>query len=123
MIAGINGDISYIQNLDPKTNHQVLKESSPNECFTILVIYSQHAFNLFGFGFMALVCSFFIWSQQNRFAMLMAGVVGGCADLGVIFFIDIFGGYGSHFGRLFLLVVVTAIVLSIYITRATHSIE
>jgi hypothetical protein len=51
--------------------------------------------------------------------MLLAAVVGGLADLGVVFFIDLFGGYASLFGTAILAVAFAAIALSIYLYLVT----
>ncbi|MEM7800564.1 MAG: hypothetical protein AAF633_15315 [Chloroflexota bacterium] len=115
IMAAINGDISFIQNLEPQTNPQQLTSDYPTEVFAILVIYAQHSYNLFWFGLVTLVCAIIIWRQPNRTAMLLAAVVGGLADLGVIFFIDLFGGYGSLFGTAITVVAFAAIGLSIYL--------
>lgn len=114
MAAAINGDITSIQLLEPTTEPQKLTEDYPLEVLTILVIHGQHAYNLFWFGLVTLVCSILIWRQQNRIAMLVAAVVGGFADLGVILFIDLVGGYGSLFGKAITAVAFVAIALSVY---------
>jgi hypothetical protein len=119
MLAAINGDISFVQLLEPTNNAQQLAADYPSEVFTILVIYGQHSFNLFWFGVVTFICAIFIWRQQSQTAMLLAAVVGGLADLGVVFFIDLFGGYASLFGTAILAVAFAAIALSIYLYLVT----
>ena len=61
-----------------------------------------------------------IWSRQDWIGMIMTGVIEGCPDLGVIFFIDIYGEYGSHLGCAILLAAIMAIALSIYLFKAPY---
>lgn len=119
MVSAVNGDLSWVEALEPAANSGQLAADYPTEVFAILVIYGQHAFNLFWFGLVTFVAAIYIWRQQSWVAMLIAAVVGGFADLGVVIFIDIFGGYASLFGTVILLIALSAIVLSgyLYYTR------
>lgn len=74
-------------------------------------IIGQHGFNLFWIGLVTLICAFFIWGG-NKYAVFLAAICGGLADLGYFLFMDL-GGY-VHFvpGTVMTLVSSAAIILS-----------
>jgi len=114
MVFAINGDISSIEMLEPASQADMLAADYPAAVSAILAQLGQHAFNLFWFGIVAFVCAVYIWRFGSQTAMLIAALVAGFADLGVIFFIDIIGGYTSVFGSLIVAVGFLAIGLSVY---------
>ena len=113
MAQAIGTDLSWVAQLEPTAEPTELVASYPTEAGAMSVIYGQHGFNLMWFGIVALVCAILIWRSQHRVAMLFVAIVAGFADLGVIFFIDIVGGYTSVAGTAILAVAVVAIALSI----------
>ena len=113
MTQAIGTDLSWVEQLEPTSEPTELVASYPSEAGATSVIYGQHGFNLMWFGIVAAVCAILIWRSQQRVAMLFAAIVAGFADLGVIFFIDIVGGYTSLAGTAILAVAVLAIGLSV----------
>ena len=77
-------------------------------------IIGQHGFNLFWIGIVTFVSAFFIW-RKNKYAIFLAAITGGLADLGYFLFMDL-GGY-VHFvpGTVMTLVSSAAIILSFYV--------
>ncbi|MFK8023261.1 MAG: hypothetical protein AB8G26_04780 [Ilumatobacter sp.] len=113
MTQAIGTDMSWVEQLEPTAEPAELVANYPTDAKAMSVLYGQHGFNLMWFGIVTLVCSILIWRSQHRIAMLFAAVVAGFADLGVIFFIDIVGGYASLAGTAILAVAVLAIALSV----------
>ncbi len=124
MTQAIGTDLSWVAQLEPTAEPTELVADYPTEAGAMSVIYGQHGFNLMWFGIVALACAILIWRSQHRVAMLVVAIVAGFADLGVIFFIDIVGGYTSFAGTAILAVAVLAIGLSVRYElafRKTHS--
>ncbi len=77
-------------------------------------ILNQHGWNLAWFGIMTLIGAVFIW-RQNITAIWVTGMVGGLADLGYLFFVDL-PGYVNFFpGTVMTFISGTAIVLSFWV--------
>lgn len=76
-------------------------------------IIGQHGFNLLWIGLLAFVSAFFIW-KGNQYAIFLAAIGGGLADLGYFLFLDL-GGF-VHFvpGTIMTLISSAAILLSLY---------
>lgn len=76
-------------------------------------IIGQHGFNLLWIGLLTFVSAFFIW-KGNQYAISLAAIGGGFADLGYFLFLDL-GGF-VHFvpGTIMTLISGAAILLSCY---------
>jgi hypothetical protein len=59
----------------------------------VAALISQHGLNLAWFGLVTLVAAPFVW-RQRRWAVYLAVLVGGFADLGYFLFIDL-GGFAN----------------------------
>jgi len=83
-------------------------------------IINQHGFNLAWIGLTTVVCAPFVW-RGSLYAMLMAAVVGGLADVGYLLFLDL-GGF-VHFvpGTVMTIVSASAVILSIVSWRLGES--
>ncbi|MEO1038902.1 MAG: hypothetical protein AAFX09_05100 [Pseudomonadota bacterium] len=77
-------------------------------------IQDQHAWNLAWFGIATMIGAVFIW-RRNLTAIWVTGMVGGFADLGYFFFLDL-PGY-VHFipGTLMTLISGTAVLISFWV--------
>lgn len=120
MTQAIGTDLSWVGVLEPTADPAELVADYPTEAAAMSVLYGQNGFNLMWFGIVALLCSILIWRSQQRVAMLFAAIVAGFADLGVVFFIDIVGGYVSLAGTAILAVAVLAIGLSVRFERQSR---
>lgn len=77
-------------------------------------ILNQHAWNLAWFGLATIIGAVFIW-RQNMTAIWVTAMVGGLADLGYFFFVDL-PGYVHFFpGTVMTLVSASAILLSFWV--------
>ncbi len=77
-------------------------------------ILNQHGWNLGWFGIATIIGGIFIW-RQNMTAIWVTAMVGGLADLGYLFFVDL-PGYVHFFpGTVMTLVSGSAILLSGYV--------
>ena len=77
-------------------------------------ILNQHGWNLAWFGVATVIGAVFIW-RQNITAIWVTGMVGGVADRGYLFFVDL-PGYVNFFpGTVMTLVSGSAIVLSFWV--------
>lgn len=83
-------------------------------------ILGQHGFNLFWIGLVTFVCTFFIW-KKNKYAIFLAAITGGLADLGYFLFMDL-GGYVLFVpGTVMTIVSASAIILSFYALYRTKN--
>lgn len=83
-------------------------------------ILSQHAWNLAWFGTATIIGGVLIW-RRSLTAIWVTGMVGGLADLGYFFFLDL-PGYVHFFpGTLMTLVSGSAIVLSFWVWLTNRS--
>ena len=103
------GDISSaIGGIADDVDPNVLKMDYPAASGAII---GQHGFNLFWIGLITFIASFYIWNG-NKYAIFLAAVVGGLADLGYFLFLDL-GGYVKFFpGTVMTLVSSSAIIFS-----------
>lgn len=77
-------------------------------------ILNQHGWNLGWFGIATLIGAILIW-RQNITAIWVTGMVGGLADLGYLFFVDL-PGYVNFFpGTVMTIVSGSAIILSFWV--------
>ncbi|WP_425092673.1 hypothetical protein [Tropicimonas sp. S265A] len=77
-------------------------------------ILNQHGWNLAWFGVATIIGAIFIW-KSNMTAIWVTGMVGGLADLGYLFFVDV-PGYVNFFpGTVMTLVSGSAIALSFWV--------
>jgi len=77
-------------------------------------VLNQHGWNLGWFGIATVIGAVFIW-RANMTAVWVTGMVGGLADLGYLFFVDI-PGYVNFFpGTVMTMVSGSAIVLSFWV--------
>lgn len=74
-------------------------------------VLNQHAWNLAWFGIATFIGALFIW-RQNMTAIWVTAMVGGLADLGYFFFLDLPGHVHFVPGTLMTIVSASAIVLS-----------
>jgi len=83
-------------------------------------ILNQHGWNLAWFGIATVIGGVFIW-RGNMTSIWVTAMVGGMADLGYFFFLDL-PGY-VHFipGTLMTLVSASAILLSFWVWRAAKA--
>ena len=77
-------------------------------------LINQHGFNLLWIGLTTTIAAFFVW-QNSLVAALVAGFVGGLADIGYFIFMDL-GGF-VHFvpGTVMTIVSASAISISIWL--------
>ena len=81
-------------------------------------VLNQHAWNLAWFGLATIIGAVFIW-RGNITAIWVTGMVGGLADLGYFFFVDL-PGYVNFFpGTVMTFVSATAIILSFWVWYST----
>lgn len=76
-------------------------------------IIGQHGFNLFWIGLVTTICCFYIW-RKNPYAIFLAAITGGLADLGYFLFMDLGGFVNFVPGTVMTLVSSAAIILSFY---------
>ncbi|MEM6805993.1 MAG: hypothetical protein AAF696_31640 [Bacteroidota bacterium] len=76
-------------------------------------IIGQHGFNLFWIGIVTFISAFYIW-RKNKYAIFLAALVGGLADLGYFLFMDLGGHVKFMPGTLMTLVSASAIILSFW---------
>ena len=76
-------------------------------------LINQHAFNLLWFGIVTAVCAAFIW-RGSTVAIFLAALVGGLADVGYFFFVDLGGFVKFVPGTLMTLVSSAAIITSLW---------
>ena len=76
-------------------------------------IIGQHGFNLFWIGVVTFISAFFVW-KGNNYAIFLAAITGGLADLGYFLFMDL-GGYVNFMpGTVMTIVSSLAIITSFY---------
>jgi hypothetical protein len=76
-------------------------------------LLGQHGWNLLWFGVITTITAFYVW-KGNKYAIFLAALVGGLADLGYFMFMDL-GGYVLFFpGKLMTYIALAAIVTSFY---------
>ena len=74
-------------------------------------ILNQHGWNRAWFGLATIIGAYFIW-RQNITAIWVTGMVGGMADLGYLFFVDLPGYVNFIPGTIMTFVSGTAVVLT-----------
>lgn len=77
-------------------------------------ILNQHAWNLAWFGLATIIGAVFIW-RRNLTAIWVTGMVGGLADLGYLFFVDLPGYVHVFPGTMMTLVSGAAIAASFWV--------
>ena len=82
-------------------------------------ILNQHGWNLGWFGVATFIGAIFIW-RQNITAIWVTGMVGGLADLGYLFFVDLPGYVNFVPGTVMTIVSGTAIALSFWVWFSTR---
>lgn len=107
----VSGDISSsISGIADAIDPSTLQMEYPKALGAII---GQHGFNLFWIGTVTIISAFFIW-KRNNFAIFLAAITGGLADLGYFLFLDL-GGYVNFVpGTIMTLISASAIVLSFY---------
>lgn len=91
-------------------NPATLKADYPEAAGAVI---GQHGFNLFWIGAVTLLSAFFIWGG-HKYAMYIAAITGGLADLGYFLFMDL-GGYVKFVpGTVMTIVSSLAIITSFY---------
>ncbi|MEM1144090.1 MAG: hypothetical protein AAGI88_16040 [Pseudomonadota bacterium] len=77
-------------------------------------IINQHGFNLLWIGCVTTLCAWFVW-RGSSFAILVAALTGGLADIGYFVFLDM-GGYVKFApGTVMTICSATAIFTSFYV--------
>lgn len=76
-------------------------------------VIGQHGFNLLWIGLVTFISAFFIW-KGNRYAIFLAAICGGLADLGYFIFLDLGGFVNFVPGTIMTLISSAAILLSFY---------
>ena len=87
----------------------------------VMAILSQHALNLAWFGALTLACAPWVW-RGRLWAILLASLVGGLADLAYFLFIDL-GGYATPPGPQMTIICAAAVALGLWGARATRTAE
>lgn len=77
-------------------------------------ILNQHGWNLAWFGLATLIGAIFIW-RKNMTAIWVTAMVGGMADLGYLFFVDLPGFVHFVPGTLMTIVSASAVILSFWV--------
>lgn len=77
-------------------------------------LINQHGFNLLWIGLVTTIGAVFIW-RGNFTAMLIAGLVGGLADVGYFIFMDLGGHVNFMPGTVMTIVSASAIGLSLWV--------
>ncbi|MEM9277467.1 MAG: hypothetical protein AAGA76_02720 [Pseudomonadota bacterium] len=85
-------------------------------------ILHQHGWNLGWFGVATLIGAIFIW-RLNFTAVWVTGMIGGLADLGYLFFVDLPGYVNFVPGTVMTFVSGTAITLSFWVWLSTKKIK
>ncbi|KAJ55611.1 hypothetical protein ACMU_13035 [Actibacterium mucosum KCTC 23349] len=83
-------------------------------------ILNQHGWNLLWFGAATVIGGVMIW-RGSRTALWVTAMVGGLADLGYLLFVDLPGFVHFMPGTVMTLVSGSAIVLSIWVWRASRA--
>lgn len=76
-------------------------------------VIGQHGFNLLWIGLTTLVSALFVW-KGNKYALFLAALCGGLADLGYFLFLDLGGFINFVPGTIMTLISSVAILLSFY---------
>ena len=107
----LTNDISAsIAGIADAMNAENLKMDYPDAAGAVI---GQHGFNLFWIGLVTFISAFFIW-KGNKFAIFLAAICGGLADLGYFLFLDLGGFVNFVPGSVMTLVSGSAILLSFY---------
>ncbi|MEM6484607.1 MAG: hypothetical protein AAF662_06440 [Pseudomonadota bacterium] len=77
-------------------------------------IINQHGFNLLWIGCVTTLSAWFVW-RGSTFAILVAALTGGLADIGYFVFLDIGGFVNFVPGTVMTIFSATAIVTSFYV--------
>ncbi|MEL6890145.1 MAG: hypothetical protein AAFP84_01000 [Actinomycetota bacterium] len=105
-----------VQGVADGVDEAVLDVTYPDAAGAII---NQHGFNLFWIGAVTLVCAAFIWRRSMR-AAILAGLVGGLADVGYFLFLDL-GGYVNFVpGTVMTIFSASAIALSAWVWFTTR---
>ncbi|MEM9206850.1 MAG: hypothetical protein AAGA88_11025 [Pseudomonadota bacterium] len=116
----LQGDISSINMLFPETDPEGLMRDYREETSAILVTFGQHGFNLFWFGWVALIGAILILRRRSKTALVVSAVVIGFADLGALFATVMIGRI-DVFGVLIFSGTVLGIGLSVALIRSMNS--
>ncbi len=76
-------------------------------------VIGQHGFNLFWIGMVTFISAYFIW-KGNDWAIFLAAITGGLADLGYFIFLDLAGHVNFVPGSIMTIISASAIILSFY---------
>ncbi|MDR9417031.1 MAG: hypothetical protein RI564_12170 [Gracilimonas sp.] len=107
----ISGDISSaVSGIADAVDPASLEANYPDAAGAVI---GQHGFNLLWIGIVTLISAIYIW-KGNKYAIILAAITGGLADVGYFLFLDL-GGF-VHFvpGTIMTLISASAIILSIY---------
>ena len=83
-------------------------------------ILNQHGWNLGWFGLATVIGGVMIW-RGNATALWVTALIGGMADVGYLFFVDVPGFVNFMPGTVMTLVSGSAILLSVWVWRANRS--
>ncbi|MEM8747094.1 MAG: hypothetical protein AAGF91_10360 [Actinomycetota bacterium] len=85
-------------------------------------VVNQHGFNLAWIGIVTIICSVVIWRWRAAWAVFLAAIVGGLADVGYFIFLDLGDFVNFVPGTLMTLFSASAIITSFtayFTTRST----
>jgi len=91
-------------------NPEILSMDYPEAAGAVI---GQHGFNLLWIGLVTFISAFFIW-KGNQYAIFLAAICGGLADLGYFLFLDLGGFVNFVPGTIMTLISSAAIFLSFY---------
>ena len=92
--------------VDPES----LKMDYPNAAGAVI---NQHGFNLAWIGVVTTICAAFVWRGQ-RWAILLAALVAGLADIGYFLFMDLGGHVNFVPGTVMTIICAAAIGISFF---------
>jgi hypothetical protein len=107
----LSGDITAsISGIADAVDPTSLQANYPDAAGAVI---GQHGFNLLWIGIVTFISAIYIW-KGNKYAIFLAALTGGLADVGYFLFMDL-GGYVNFMpGTLMTVVSASAIVLSLY---------
>lgn len=113
----LNNDTSrVVSEIANAVSPELLKMDYPDAANALL---GQHGWNLIWFGVVTLIAGFYVWNG-NKKAIFLAAIIGGLADLGYFFFMDL-GGYVTFFpGTLMTVIALAAVLSSFYAYKKNH---
>ena len=105
----LSGDIQgAVAGIADKVDPATLQANYPDAAGAVI---GQHGFNLLWIGLVTFISAIYIW-KGSKYAIFLAAISGGLADLGYFLFMDLGGFVNFIPGTLMTLVSSAAIILS-----------